>query len=446
MSTILRGQRHRVFIWTIGCQMNKADSERIERELIGAGHLPAASIAEASAVILNGCAVRENSDKKVWGMLGLLKGLKREKPHLVVGLTGCTVHADKAELDPHLGPVDVLFDSLNAEPMLAALAGAAVVELPTYEDVEALPHPGAGAISRYVNVIYGCDKRCTYCIVPFRRGAQRSRPVAEILDDVRRFRDEGAREVTLLGQIVNAYGFDFDGTSLADLLYEVDKVDGIDRIRFTTAHPQFMNAELAAAMRDVPAVCEEINLPVQSGDDWILKRMARGYDSSAYRDKVAMARETVPGIAITTDVIVGFCGETSAHFENSLRLIQDLQFDQVHVAAFSSRAGTVAAGWVNDVPRDEKLRRLHRIEDVQTQISEAINRKCVGVHAETLLEELSPSKDVGGRPKWRGRTRTNKLVFCEDAPGLEPGATVNVAITSATPWSLRGSADSAATP
>ncbi len=446
MRTTPASRRHQVFIWTIGCQMNKADSERIERELARAGHRPAASIAEASAVILNGCAVRDNSDQKVWGMLGLLKGLKREKPHLVVGLTGCTVHADREELDPHLEPVDVLFDSLNTAPMLAALAGAAAPAVPAYEDVEAVPHPGAGAISRYVNVIYGCDKRCTYCIVPFRRGAQRSRPVAEVLDDVRRFRDEGAREVTLLGQIVNAYGFDLDGTALADLLHEVDKVEGIDRIRFTTAHPQFMNAELAAAMRDVPAVCEEINLPVQSGDDWVLKRMARGYGSSAYRDRVAMVREMVPGVAISTDVIVGFCGETAAHFENSLQLIEDLRFDQVHVAAFSSRAGTVAAGWVDDVPREEKLRRLHRIEDAQTRISAAINRKCVGAPAETLLEELRPSKDVGGRPKWRGRTRTNKLVFCEDAPGLERGATVDVAITSATPWSLRGNAGTAAAP
>ena len=434
------GTAHRFFIWTIGCQMNKADSERIARELTSAGHRPVGSLAEATAVILNGCAIRDHADQKVWGMLGLLKGAKKQKPHLVVGLTGCTVHADRAELQPHLEPVDVLFDALNTEPMLEALARGAPADLAAYEDNEAIVAPAPGAVSRYVNVIYGCDKRCTYCIVPFRRGAQRSRPVDEILAEVRRCRDEGAREIVLLGQIVNAYGFDLNDTTLADLLYLVDKIDGVERVRFTTAHPQFMTQELADAMQGVPSVAEEINLPVQAGDDWVLKRMARGYNAGDYRAKVAMLRDRVPGVALSTDVIVGFCGETEAHFQNTLRLLEELRFDQVHVAAFSARRGTAAGEWADDVPSDEKLRRLHAVEALQTSIASAINHGYIGETHEVLLEELAPSKDHNATPKWRGRTRTNKLVFCAAAPGLARGDTVPVEILTATPWSLRGAA------
>ena len=431
---------HSVFIWTIGCQMNRADGERIQRELQRAGHQSADTLADATAVVVNGCAVRENADRKVWGMLGMLKGLKKSKPHLVVGLTGCTVHADEDELAPHLDPVDVLFDTLNAEPLLARLARSAPADAPAYEDVEAQPAPGAGAVSRFVNVIYGCDKRCTYCIVPFRRGAQRSRPLDEIIDEVRRFRDEGAREIVLLGQIVNAYGFDLDGTALPDVLQAVDAVEGIERIRFTTAHPRFMTRALAQAMRDIPGVCEEINLPVQSGDDWILKRMARGYSAAFYRDAIAMLRDTVPGVALTTDIIVGFCGEREDHFLNSLQLVRDLRFDQVHVAAFSPRRGTVAAEWTDDVPRAEKLRRLHRIEREQTVVAEDINRSYLRRTHDVLFEELTPGKGGADGPRWRGRTRTNKLVFVPDQPHLAAGQTRSVRITAATPWSLRGAA------
>ena len=429
---------HRVFIWTIGCQMNRADGERIQRELQRAGHASADSLSDATAVVVNGCAVRDNADRKVWGMLGMLKGLKKTKPHLVVGLTGCTVHAGEDELAPHLDPVDVLFDTLNAEPLLARLARSAPADAPAYEDVEAQPAPGAGAVARFVNIIYGCDKRCTYCIVPFRRGAQRSRPLAEILDEVRRFRDEGAREIILLGQIVNAYGFDLDGTALPDVLEAVNAVDGIERIRFTTAHPRYMTRSLAEAMRDLPGVCEEINLPVQSGDDWVLKRMARGYSAGFYRDTIAMLRATVPGVALTTDIIVGFCGERENHFCNSLQLVRDLRFDQVHVAAFSPRKGTVAAEWTDDVPHAEKLRRLHRIEREQTVIAEDINRAYLDRQPEVLFEELTPGKGDRNQPRWRGRTRTNKLVFTPDHPRLAPGATQAVRIMAATPWSLRG--------
>lgn len=431
--------RHRFFVWTIGCQMNKADGERISRELIGAGHLPVDNLADASTIIVNGCAVRDNADRKVWGMLGLLQGAKRRRPELLVGLTGCTVHADRTELAPHLGPVDVLFDTLNAEPLIARMAQQ-VQGTAGHEDNEAVPLPGAGAISRYVNVIYGCDKGCTYCIVPFRRGAQRSRPLNEIAAEARRFTDEGAREIVLVGQIVNAYGMDLNRQRLPDVLAAMDAIPEIDRVRFVTAHPQFMTEDLAIAMRELPSVCEEINLPAQSGDDTTLRRMARGYDTARFRDTVDMLRSEVRNVAVTTDIIVGFCGETAAQFENSRRLVEDLRFDQVHVAAFSRRDGTMAANWEDDVPSDEKLRRLHSIEHVQTPIGREINDKLIGTTTAVLLESLEAGKAPGRPPTWRGRTRTNKLVFIPDAPDMAAGQTVTVHVTEATPWSLRGDA------
>ena len=436
---------HRFFVWTIGCQMNKADGERMSRDLMSAGHRPAHSLADATAVLVNGCAVRENADRKVWGMLGLLQGAKRQRPELLVGLTGCTVHADRTELEPHLRPVDVLFDSLNIEPMLARMARQ-IPGTEAYEDVEAAPLPGAGSVSRYVNIIYGCDKRCTYCIVPFRRGAQRSRPLDEIVAEARQFVDEGAREIVLVGQIVNAYGFDLNGHRLPDVLAAVDALPGVERVRFVTAHPQFMTEPLALAMRDLPRVCEEINLPVQSGDDAVLRRMARGYSVAHYRDTIAMLRSIVPGVAVTTDVIVGFCGETEAQFDNSRDLVADLRFDQVHVAAFSPRHGTAADQWADDVSQDEKLRRLHEVERVQTPIAREINDALVGSVADVLLESLESGKAPGRPPTWRGRTRTNKLVFVPDQAGLEAGDTVPLDITAATPWSLRGAVQPAAVP
>ncbi len=425
--------------------MNKADGERISRDLMSAGHAPAHSLADATAVVVNGCAVRENADRKVWGMLGLLQGAKRQRPELLVGLTGCTVHADRTELEPHLRPVDVLFDSLNPEPMLARMSRQ-IPGTEAYEDVEAAPPPGTGSVSRYVNIIYGCDKRCTYCIVPFRRGAQRSRPLDEIVAEARQWVDEGAREIVLVGQIVNAYGFDLNGHRLPDALAAVDALPGVERVRFVTAHPQFMTEPLALAMRDLPRVCEEINLPVQAGDDAVLRRMARGYSVAHYRETIGMLRSIVPGVAVTTDVIVGFCGETEAQFENSRDLVADLRFDQVHVAAFSPRHGTVADQWADDVPQDEKLRRLHEIERVQTPIAREINSALVGSIEDVLLESLESGKAPGRPPTWRGRTRTNKLVFSADRAGLAAGDTVPIELTDATPWSLRGAVQPAAVP
>jgi tRNA-2-methylthio-N6-dimethylallyladenosine synthase len=425
--------------------MNKADGERLAREFVGAGHTPTQNLADATAVIVNGCAVRENADRKVWGILGLLHGAKRQRPELLVGLTGCTVHADRTELQPHLRPVDVLFDTLNAEPMIARMSQTAP-GTDAYEDLESAPAPGAGQVSRYVNIIYGCDKRCTYCIVPFRRGAQRSRPLSEIAAEALRFVDEGAREIVLVGQIVNAYGMDLNGHRLPDVLATVASLPGVDRVRFVTAHPQFMTEQLALAMRDIPNVCEEINLPVQSGDNTVLKRMARGYGVEKYRETVAMLRALVPKVSVTTDVIVGFCGETDSQFNRSRQLVEDLRFDQVHVAAFSPRSGTTAAGWSDDVPADEKLRRLHEIERVQTPIARAINAELVEGVEDVLLESLEEGKGTDKLPIWRGRSRTNKLVFLPAETEMTLGQTIPVRITAATPWSLRGAAQSVAAP
>ena len=236
------------------------------------------------------------------------------------------------------------------------------------------------------------------------------------------------------------------GHRLPDALAAVDALPGVERVRFVTAHPQFMTEPLALAMRDLPSVCEEINLPVQAGDDTVLRRMARGYSVAHYRDMIDMVRSIVPGVAVTTDVIVGFCGETEAQFENSRDLVADLKFDQVHVAAFSPRHGTAAAQWDDDVSQDEKLRRLHEIERVQTPIAREINGALVGSVEDVLLESLESGKAPGRPPTWRGRTRSNKLVFTPDQADLAAGDTVPIQLTDATPWSLRGVVEPAAVP
>ena len=438
--------RHRFFIWTIGCQMNKADGERMSRDLMSAGHRPALSLADATAVVVNGCAVRENADRKVWGMLGLLQGAKRRRPELLVGLTGCTVHADRTELEPHLRPVDVLFDSLNVEPMLARMTRQ-IPGTDAYEDVEAAPLPGVGSVSRYVNIIYGCDKRCTYCIVPFRRGAQRSRPLerdrrrrpGNSSTKARERLSSSARSSTPTGSISMAI-------ALPDALAAVDAIPGVERVRFVTAHPQFMTEPLALAMRDLPSVCEEINLPVQAGDDTVLRRMARGYSVAHYREMIAMLRVDRAAGRRDHGRHRGLLRETAEQFEHSRELVVDLKFDQVHVAAFSPRQGTTAGDWADDVPQDEKLRRLHEIERVQTPIARKINAALVGSVEDVLLESLERGKSQGRPPTWRGRTRANKLVFCPDHPGIHAGDTVPMQVTAATPWSLRGAVQPVAVP
>ena len=432
--------RHRFHIWTSGCQMNKDDSERIARRLVMDGHVPVSDPDRASVVILNGCSVRDNSDRKVWGRVDSLGARKRRRGDVLIALTGCSAGATAEEIAPHLKWLDVVFPPRDMGPLQTLLAENPGPITDDWDQLAPAELPGAGGVCRYVTAIHGCDRRCTFCIVPFRRGREESRPIADILTEIEQKTAEGAQEITLLGQIINKYGSDLKGGyTLATLLDRIDAQRLVPRIRFLTAHPRYLVEELAAAMGRLESVCEEINLPVQSGDDEVLKRMGRGYNTDFYRERVDLLRAAVPDIAISTDIIVGFPGESESQFQNTLRLLEEIRFDVVHVAAFSARRGTVAAEWGDTMETDEKLRRLHEVEAVQKDIAISLNARLVGSTQEVLFEELRENPIAGADPRWMGRTRTNKLVFC-DADGVTAAGEIKLTtITDATAWSLRGS-------
>ncbi len=406
------------YIFTIGCQMNQAEAERLESLLGQKGYFPVESAEQADLVLLVSCAVRESAEDRITNRLSLLKRLKAQRPSLRVALTGCMVEEDLPAMKRRFPMVDHFF-SAGALP-------AFLDEIP--QDI--LPQKPAVAVN--VPIIQGCDNFCSYCIVPYRRGRETSRPMEDIAAEVKELVRRGAREVTLLGQNVNAWGHDLPGKpDLADLLAAVSAVDGLYRIRFLTNHPKDMSPRLVAAMASLPKVCPSLNLPVQAGDDEVLRRMRRGYSARDYRALVGSIRLGLPGIALTTDVIVGFPGETEEQFLNTRRLIEDLRFDAVHLAAYSPRPGTEAEEkFADDVTREDKARRLANLEALQQKIALEINAANIGATVEVLVEGEH-------KGKWRGRERHGKLVFFKDKANVL-GQLVTVRITTAGPWSLQG--------
>jgi tRNA-2-methylthio-N6-dimethylallyladenosine synthase len=417
------------YIWTIGCQMNVAESNQMAAAFQHAGLGAAATEAEADVIVLNSCVVRQASEDKVKGKIGSLYRLKRAKPSLKIALTGCMATKHEDELMKQFPVLDLVF-----EPSAIDELGRIVPEMD--DDLTALPHyylpeNTAPSVTAFVPIIMGCNKVCSYCIVPYRRGKERSRPIADLQAEMRELAARGVREVTLLGQIVDRYGYDFkDGTDLADLLEAIHDTPGLDRIRFLTSHPAYMSERIVRAVAEMPKVCEHINLPVQAGDDEVLRRMRRNYTANDYRRQIEGIRAIMPETTIATDIIVGFCGETDAQFENTLRLLEDVRCDVTHVAMYSPRKGTASARWEDDVPREVKLARHQAIERLQEGISQEHNDRLVGREMEVLV-------DGQGDGRWRGRTRGNKLVFfADDADRL--GQMVHVRIVRATPWFLQG--------
>ena len=420
------------FIWTIGCQMNKAESRQIAGYLDSAGYQAATSFAHADLVVLNTCVVRQSAEDKVAGTLGLLKGLKDEHPNLRILVTGCFVNSHTEELQRRFPHVDLLFrpgdfpeliawgqkQGIHIETALPCCAGS---------DRRLAPSPCA-----FIPIIQGCDNFCSYCIVPYRRGREVSRPVKEIVCQVTELAKRGTREVALLGQNVDSYGHDLPGhPDLADLLSQLNETGELARIRFLTNHPKDMSLKLIEAMTSLNKVCEHLELPVQSGDDDILKAMGRGYTVKRYRELVDTIRSKIPQMSLSTDVIVGFPGETEEQFEHSLSLIDEMKFDTVHVAAYSPRPGTIAwREYQDNIPVEVKKERLDKTEELQTAIASETNSQLQGTEPEVLVEGLK-----GG--KWFGRTRSNKLVFFEDADDWL-GRLVNIRIQRTGPWSLGG--------
>ena len=416
-------------IWTVGCQMNKADSERLAGALEHLGMSSVSNPRDADIVVLNSCVVRQSAEDRVIGTLGHMKSIKKDRKGQILALMGCMVGANSKDLSKRFPHVDVFMKPQQFSPLLEVIGDR------TGMDVEGCLSnlvPTYPSICSFVPVIHGCDLMCTFCIIPFRRGRQISRSLDEIVSEVSSMVDRGMKEVTLLGQTVDAYGHDLDGeVDLADLLRDVSNVKDIKRVRFLTSHPNFMSQRILDTVRDSEKVCEHINLPVQAGDDDILHAMRRRYTQREYREMIENIRKTIPGVAITTDIIVGFPGETREQFKKSLDLITDLEFEKVHIAAYSTRPGTYAQrNLTDDVSLEEKKERLRELEETQKIVSARNNDKLLGQELEVLVDGAKDGQ-------WRGRTRTDKIAFFKDTRGLM-GRVVKIKVSRTSPWSLGG--------
>ena len=407
------------YIWTIGCQMNKAESERLGGLLEQGGYQAVARAREAELIVLNSCVVRQSAENRVIGQINALKSVKRLNPGLTLAVTGCLVDSELEQLKKRFPHVDYFFGPGEYPPWLRPAGSRPII--PRH------PQPAT-----FVPIIQGCNNFCAYCIVPHRRGREKSRPVAEVVSEVRELVGRGVREVTLLGQNVDSYGHDLAGKpDLAFLLGELSGIDGLKRLRFLTNHPKDMSSRLIETVASLGQVCEEISLPVQSGSNAILKAMRRGYTVERYRELITEIRRKIPGIALSTDVIVGFPSETEAQFQETYDLLSKLRFDKVHVAAYSPRSGTLASRELADsVPLAEKKERLRQIERLQETVAAEINSKLLDKTVEVLVE----GKKKG---KWQGRTRTGKLVFFRSIDDYL-GQLVRIRIEKISPWALQG--------
>ncbi|MFH0953628.1 MAG: tRNA (N6-isopentenyl adenosine(37)-C2)-methylthiotransferase MiaB [Verrucomicrobiota bacterium] len=427
-------------LWTIGCQMNKADSRYLAAELESLGYQPTPKAEDADLVIVNTCVVRQQAEDKACDRLRQLKGTKRRRPDTTIALAGCMVgrNAD-APLKERFPFVDVFMPPSDVQPLLDYLAQRDVDAPPgcrPASHVGALPPSQQGkVVTANVPIVLGCSHACTFCVIPLRRGGERSRPSEDIVREVRELVGRGIREVTLLGQIVDRYGLDLGrGADLPALLRDVSEVEGLARIRFLTSHPNWMTDSLIDAVATVPKVCPCIEIPVQAGNDEILARMRRGYTADDYRRLADRLRARVPGVAIHTDIIVGFPGETEAQFMDSYRLMSDVQFEMAHIAKYSERPMTVAAKrFKDDVPGEEKERRRVMLEGLLNELAARKNAALRGQRVQVLAEER------GGNGKWHGRTPQNRLAFFPDERDLR-GRIVDVVIEETRAFSLFGRA------
>ena len=434
----------RVFVQAFGCQMNVLDGEIVLGELAREGWQVTYDRSEADLVIFNTCSVRAHSENKVWSHLGALREKKRARPDLLIGVMGCMAQRTGEEILDRMPHVDIVcgtrrFDEFPAFVRRAAESGERTLALnPETPDFTA-PHREVGVRPvrhrAFVAVMRGCDHRCTYCIVPATRGAEISRPVADVVDEVRRLRDDGVREVTLLGQNINTYGKQLPGSpSLVDLLIALDALDGIDRVRFITSNPMDLEPALLEAMGSLASACEYLHFPAQSGNDRVLRRMGRLYTVDRYRELAALARRKVPGIELSSDFIVGFPGETEEEFEDTMSLVREIELQNIYVFKYSVRPDTAATHFDDDVPEEEKRRRNNALLALQLSISERRNAALVGTTQEVLVD--GPSKTDASR--LAGRTRTDRIVIADGLTECAIGRLVPIRIESATALCLYG--------
>lgn len=422
--------------------MNVADSQRVGSSLEHLGYSFTEKVEEADVIVLNTCVVRQSAEDKALGRLSSLLPLKRQNPHLVINLMGCLVGVRGAEkLRERLPYVDVFSPPSDPGPLVSYLSQGEIRSLEDsqttrrfmmMDDELILPqHERGQLVSAHVPVVYGCSHACTFCIIPFRRGIERSRPVGDIVAEIRSLAAQGVKEVTLLGQIVDRYGKDIsDGPNLAGLLRVVHEVEGIERIRFLTSHPNYFGDDLMNAIAELPKVMPHIEVPIQAGDDEVLLNMKRGYTQREYRDLVQKIRDRIPDCSIATDIIVGFPGETEEQFMETYRVLADLKLDVAHLARYSSREGTVATRRMDDnVTEEEKMRRFRMLEELQEDIVAEINKKYLGQTVAVLFEDKVKNR-------WKGRIPTNKLIFVESDEDLK-GKILPVTVTWTGPWSMQ---------
>ena len=431
-------------IHTLGCQMNIADSLRLASGLEKLGATKTEDIAEADIAVLNTCVVRQSAEDRAYGWLNRVGEIKRNtRPDLTVGLMGCLVGVKGNKKVAGTFPdIDVFLPPSDPEPLLNLVEQQTEKRSETnivgrrhsIQDGElVLPAEDCGTtFVSYVPVVYGCSHACTFCIIPFRRGVERSRPVDQIVAECKSLALQGVKEITLLGQIVDRYGYDLqDDSNLALLLEQVHDIQGLERIRFLTSHPNYLDDELLRTVADLPKICDHIEVPVQSGNNEILEKMRRGYTVEQYNKLIERIREFMPKGSISCDVIVGFPGETESQFKDTCDLLSQHKFDKVHIAKYSPRPGTVSARRMeDDVPAKVKETRRKTLDDIQASVQSDINLQLLGNKEEVLVEGYQ-------RGKWRGRTRTNKLVFFEDDREWA-GNLVDVEIKWTGPWFMEG--------
>ena len=437
----------RYHITTFGCQMNKADSERMAGILEDLGFQWSEDANEADLILYNTCTIRDNAEQKVYSYLGRQAKRKQTQPDLTLVVAGCVAQQEGEQLLRRVPEVDLIIGPQHANRLGDLLQqvfdGSQVVATEPIHIMEDITKPRRDSnITAWVNVIYGCNERCTYCVVPGVRGVEQSRTPAAIRAEMEQLGQQGYQEITLLGQNIDAYGRDLPGVTASgrhlhnftDLLYYIHDVAGIERLRFATSHPRYFTERLIKACQELPKVCEHFHIPFQSGDNDVLKAMKRGYTQEKYRQIIANIRDLMPDAAISADAIVGFPGETEAQFENTLKLVDEIGFDQLNTAAYSPRPGTPAAIWDDQLSEQVKSDRLQRLNHLVATKAAERSQRYLGRIEEILVEEVNP-KDAS---QVMGRTRGNRLTFFTGNLEELRGKFVKVKITEVRPFSLTG--------
>ncbi|PAV39156.1 tRNA (N6-isopentenyl adenosine(37)-C2)-methylthiotransferase MiaB [Megasphaera sp. ASD88] len=429
------------FLLTYGCQMNESDSERYAGQLESLGYRRTEDMDMADVVLLNTCCVRETAEGKILGKIGELKHVKQHNPNLIIAVAGCMAQEWQDRLFERAPHIDLVIGTHNIHKLVELIRERqaksghyleADMTVPAFHD---LPTKRFQKFFAWVPIMNGCNKFCTYCIVPYVRGREVSRPIADIVREIEEIAKEGYKEITLLGQNVNSYGLDLkDGTDFSALLQAVDRIDGIERVRYMTSHPKDMTFAMIDAIADSKKVVNHMHLPIQSGSDELLKKMNRGYTVDQYMELVEYARERIPDLVLTTDIIVGFPGETEEMFCQTLGLLKRVQYDMAYTFIYSPRTGTPAAKMEHQIPQEEKSRRLQRLMDVQNVYSLQLNQAMEHKEYEVIVE--GPTKNDENH--WFGRTTGNKMIIWEHDGSADVGDTVKVAVDKGQTWVLKG--------